>query len=403
MAIKKTTTKKTETKKEKNTPLKKAATKLEKVVNDDKIKRGITDNPVLKSRASARKRESVKTISNETSDAKSGAGSDSTYSVFKKTPSIFDEKHRSEEAIKKTETLSASQTLAELIAKRQKELEKKEGTKETVAVKPHETKTSGVYSKDSFSSSNAPSPKPLPGGEKTDLQKAVSPPRPSVRNYGKNPYVYKPKKSLFSMSILLGIVALILVVCGLYFLIVKPSGSKKIASPSETEITETIMTSSDGGENQTMIESTEFVTEADKQTEEIIDTKTVTVIEEDSTPAQTSAAALTPEMNTIEYKIQWQDSMSTISSKQLGDERRWPTIYKMNTDVIPSPDRYTFGTKIKIPTDKNKIEDMPKDALSSLIEDYNYTIDRYHKTGVHGEAKKLSATRDYIKSVMDKK
>lgn len=389
MSIKKTT-KKTETKKEKNTPLKKAATKLEKVVNEDKIKRGITDNPVLKSQASTRKRESVKTIPSETSDAKSDADSDLTSSVFKKTPSIFDEKHGSEEAETKTETLSASQTLAELIAKRQKELEKKEETKETVSVKPHETKTSGVYSKDSFSSSNAS----LPSEEKTDLPKTASQKIPAVRNYGKNPYVYKPKKSLFSISILLGIAALILVVCGLYFLIVKPSGSKKIASPSKTEITETIMTSSDGGENQTMSE---------KQTEEITNTKTVTVIEEPSTPAQTPAAVLTPAMNTLEYKIQWQDSMSTISAKQLGDERRWPTIYKMNTDVLPSPDRYTFGTKIRIPTDKNKIENMPKDALSSLIEDYNYTIDRYQKTGVHGEAKKLSATRDYIKSVMDKK
>ena len=92
------------------------------------------------------------------------------------------------------------------------------------------------------------------------------------------------------------------------------------------------------------------------------------------------------------YTLKWQESVRTVAINKLGDERRWTTIYRLNSDTFKSPDIYFFGNKIKLPKNKKSIDNMTNEELLSLIEDYKFTILAYQKeTGKQTDINRLNA------------
>ncbi len=92
------------------------------------------------------------------------------------------------------------------------------------------------------------------------------------------------------------------------------------------------------------------------------------------------------------YTLKWKESVRTVAINKLGDERRWTTIYRLNSDTFKSPDIYFFGNKIKLPKNKKSIDNMTNEELLSLIEDYKFTISAYQKeTGKQTDISRLNA------------
>ena len=95
---------------------------------------------------------------------------------------------------------------------------------------------------------------------------------------------------------------------------------------------------------------------------------------------QNNTSAYTSDVNT--YKTQWNDTLSSIATKELGDGRRWPSIFVMNQDVMKSPDDIVFNIYIKMPKGgKKKVDDMTDSEKKSLYDDYMKVAELYSRIG----------------------
>ncbi len=81
------------------------------------------------------------------------------------------------------------------------------------------------------------------------------------------------------------------------------------------------------------------------------------------------------------YTLKWKESVRNVAISKLGDERRWTTIYRLNSDVFKTPDLYYFGDKIKLPRNKKSVDEMNAQEIRSLIDDCRFTIAAYEREG----------------------
>lgn len=71
------------------------------------------------------------------------------------------------------------------------------------------------------------------------------------------------------------------------------------------------------------------------------------------------------------YKTKWNDTLTSIASSELGDARRWPTIYVMNENIFSDPDSLVFNKNIRIPEGgKKSVGDMSSEEKRALYNDY---------------------------------
>ena len=97
------------------------------------------------------------------------------------------------------------------------------------------------------------------------------------------------------------------------------------------------------------------------------------------------------------YKTKWMDTLSSIANKELGDVRRWPSIFVLNQDIMDNPDNIVFNKDIKIPSgEKKKIEDMNNVEKRTLYNDYIKVSEVYSKNGKEDLSKRIKDQANLI-------
>ena len=81
--------------------------------------------------------------------------------------------------------------------------------------------------------------------------------------------------------------------------------------------------------------------------------------------------------------------MTSIASSELGDARRWPTIYVMNENIFRDPDNLVFNRDIRIPESKKKVDDMTAEEKRALYDDYMRVAQVYLNMGKTNSANTL--------------
>ena len=89
------------------------------------------------------------------------------------------------------------------------------------------------------------------------------------------------------------------------------------------------------------------------------------------------------------YRTKWTDTLTSIASSELGDARRWPSIYVMNENIFKDPDSLVFNKDIKIPENKKKIDDMTAEEKRALYDDYMRVVQVYLSIGKTNSANTL--------------
>ncbi|WP_033425217.1 hypothetical protein, partial [Brachyspira innocens] len=119
--------------------------------------------------------------------------------------------------------------------------------------------------------------------------------------------------------------------------------------------------------------------------------------------ANTNAAANNNSQNTTlsynadTYKTKWTDTLSSIAASELGDERRWPSIFVLNEDIINNPDSIVFNRDIKIPKGgKKKVEDMSDNEKKLLYDDYIKVSEIYTRIGKQNLANSIKSQANSI-------
>ncbi|TKZ35030.1 LysM peptidoglycan-binding domain-containing protein [Brachyspira catarrhinii] len=106
-------------------------------------------------------------------------------------------------------------------------------------------------------------------------------------------------------------------------------------------------------------------------------------------PNQNSNQNRTSYLGGNTYRTKWTDTLTSIASSELGDARRWPTIYVMNENIFRDPDSLVFNRDIKIPETKKKIEDMTAEEKRALYDDYMRVAQVYLNIGKTNSANTL--------------
>ena len=106
-------------------------------------------------------------------------------------------------------------------------------------------------------------------------------------------------------------------------------------------------------------------------------------------PTQNSNQNRTSYLGGNTYRTKWTDTLTSIASSELGDARRWPTIYVMNENIFRDPDSLVFNRDIKIPENKKKIEDMTAEEKRALYDDYMRVAQVYLNIGKTNSANTL--------------
>ena len=89
------------------------------------------------------------------------------------------------------------------------------------------------------------------------------------------------------------------------------------------------------------------------------------------------------------YRTKWTDTLTSIASSELGDARRWPTIYVMNENIFRDPDNLVFNRDIRIPESKKKVDDMTAEEKRALYDDYMRVAQVYLNMGKTNSANTL--------------
>ena len=89
------------------------------------------------------------------------------------------------------------------------------------------------------------------------------------------------------------------------------------------------------------------------------------------------------------YRTKWTDTLTSIASSELGDARRWPSIYVMNENIFTDPDSLVFNRDIIIPESKKKVDDMTAEEKRALYDDYMRVAQVYLNMGKTNSANTL--------------
>ena len=106
-------------------------------------------------------------------------------------------------------------------------------------------------------------------------------------------------------------------------------------------------------------------------------------------PSQNSNQNQTSYLGGNTYRTKWTDTLTSIASSELGDARRWPSIYVMNENIFKDPDSLVFNKDIKIPENKKKIDDMTAEEKRALYDDYMRVVQVYLNIGKTNSANTL--------------
>lgn len=97
------------------------------------------------------------------------------------------------------------------------------------------------------------------------------------------------------------------------------------------------------------------------------------------------AVELTSAIETKRYTIQKGNTLAIIAKNELGDDKRWPTIFAMNEKVLVSPDNFEPLTVINIPTEKKLLSAMTALEKKNLYDDYMKVVDYYQRNNKQKE------------------
>ena len=89
------------------------------------------------------------------------------------------------------------------------------------------------------------------------------------------------------------------------------------------------------------------------------------------------------------YRTKWTDTLTSIASSELGDARRWPSIYVMNENIFTDPDSLVFNRDIIIPESKKKVDNMTAEEKRALYDDYMRVAQVYLNMGKTNSANTL--------------
>ena len=101
--------------------------------------------------------------------------------------------------------------------------------------------------------------------------------------------------------------------------------------------------------------------------------------------------------NSDTYKTKWTDTLTSIAISELGDGRRWPSIFVLNEEIMNNPDSIVFNRDIKIPKGgKKKVEDMNDTEKRQLYNDYIKVSQIYQKIGKQSLANAIKTQANAI-------
>ena len=97
------------------------------------------------------------------------------------------------------------------------------------------------------------------------------------------------------------------------------------------------------------------------------------------------------------YRTKWTDTLTSIASSELGDARRWPTIYVMNENIFKDPDSLVFNKDIRIPEGaKKKVDEMNLEERKALYNDYMRVAEIYLSIGKTNSANTMKSRANSI-------
>lgn len=97
------------------------------------------------------------------------------------------------------------------------------------------------------------------------------------------------------------------------------------------------------------------------------------------------------------YRTKWTDTLTSIASSELGDARRWPTIYVMNENIFKDPDSLVFNKDIRIPEGaKKKVDEMNSEERRALYNDYMRVAEIYLSIGKTNSANTIKSRANSI-------
>ncbi|TXJ43334.1 hypothetical protein EPJ70_11270 [Brachyspira aalborgi] len=97
------------------------------------------------------------------------------------------------------------------------------------------------------------------------------------------------------------------------------------------------------------------------------------------------------------YRTKWTDTLTSIASSELGDARRWPTIYVMNENIFKDPDSLVFNKDIRIPEGaKKKVDEMNSEERMALYNDYMRVAEIYLSIGKTNSANTIKSRANSI-------
>ena len=245
----------------------------------------------------------------------------------------------------------------------------------------------------------------------------------------------KQKKS----NKLIAIIGIIIIILGLSYLGFQFFGNKTDAleddfyssiSTNENETNNIISSSTNTNENISQTNETENITNeisktndiAKQNSDKVIETNDIKSVSSNNTVIQSNIATSPkpnlpntpnipnppiipnpPAKNTNAYlggntyRTKWTDTLTSIASSELGDARRWPTIYVMNENIFKDPDSLVFNKDIKIPEGaKKKVDEMNSEERKALYNDYMRVAEIYLSIGKTNSANTIKSRANSI-------
>ena len=245
----------------------------------------------------------------------------------------------------------------------------------------------------------------------------------------------KQKKS----NKLIAIIGIIIIILGLSYLGFQFFGNKTDASEddfyssistNENETNNIISSSTNTDENISQTNETENITNeisktndiAKQNSDKVIETNDIKAVSSNNTVIQSNIATSPkpnlpntpnipnppiipnpPAKNTNAYfggntyRTKWTDTLTSIASSELGDARRWPTIYVMNENIFKDPDSLVFNKDIRIPEGaKKKVDEMNAEERRALYNDYMRVAEIYLSIGKTNSANTIKSRANSI-------
>lgn len=251
---------------------------------------------------------------------------------------------------------------------------------------------------------------------------------PEVERKPAQPYTapaHSSEKKQKKSNKLIAIIGIIIIILGLSYLGFQFFGNKTDASEddfystistNENETNNIISSTTNTNENISQTNETENITN------EISKTNDIKAVSSNNTVIQSNIATSPkpnlpntpnipnppiipnpPAKNTNAYfggntyRTKWTDTLTSIASSELGDARRWPTIYVMNENIFKDPDSLVFNKDIRIPEGtKKKVDEMNAEERRALYNDYMRVAEIYLSIGKTNSANTIKSRANSI-------